>query len=131
MKKIYLLLILSLLSNSQNIFSQFRYDAQKQYVKKKHDAVNSTQVDFMLQLSDGVHLDCTKSSHTGTPPSGGWPCIIICHGYGLTKYDEMDEAMELSDDGYYTLVYSMRGQGISEGVSNLISRTEMNDLMQV
>lgn len=91
----------------------------------------STQVDFWLTLSDGVKLDCTKFIPDGTPPAGGWPSIIICHGYGLDKYSEIDYAEDLSYEDFYTVVYSMRGQGDSQGQSNLISTTEMNDFIRV
>lgn len=90
-----------------------------------------TRVDFMLTLSDGVKLDCTKFIPAGPPPAGGWPCVVICHGYGLTKFTEMPDAEDLADLGYYSVVYSMRGQGISEGQSNFISTIEANDLKQV
>src|SRR5207245_4044882 len=78
-----------------------------------------------------VVLDCTKFVPTGTPPSGGWPVIMYCHGYGGSKEDDLNAAEEQSGYGYFTLAYSMRGQGQSGGLSNLISTTEMNDLMQV
>ncbi len=90
-----------------------------------------TRVDFMLTLPDGVKLDCTKYIPNGTPPSGGWPVIIVTHGYGLSKYNEMEEAEEHATHGYYSFVYSMRGQGISDGVSNFISTIEANDLKDV
>lgn len=92
---------------------------------------NYQRIDFWLTLQDGIRLDCTKFIPNSYPPPGGWPCMIITHGYGLTKYHEMPIAEELADEGYYTLVYSMRGQGISEGESNFISMTEANDLKQV
>lgn len=90
-----------------------------------------TRVDFMLTLSDGVKLDCSKYIPNGTTPAGGWPVIIVTHGYGLSKYSEMDEAESHASHGYYSFVYSMRGQGISEGQSNFISSLEANDLKQV
>jgi predicted acyl esterase len=90
-----------------------------------------TEIEFWLTLSDGVKLDCTKFIPDGNPPSGGWPCIILCHGYGLDKYSEIDYAEDLADNGFYTITYSMRGQGESEGVSNLISTTEMYDFIRV
>lgn len=93
--------------------------------------LSSTRIDFFFITSDGTRLDCTKFIPDGTPPQNGWACVIICHGYGLTKYSEMDAAEEYADSGYYSLVYSMRGQGISTGLSNLISTTEMNDLIQI
>lgn len=90
-----------------------------------------TRVDFMLTLSDGIRLDCTKYIPSGSPPANGWPVIIVTHGFGLSKYSEMEEAEEHAAEGYYSLVYSMRGQGISEGVSNFISTIEANDLKEV
>lgn len=90
-----------------------------------------SRVDFMLTLTDGIKLDCTKLIPNGTPPSGGWPVAIITHGYGLSKYIELPNAEEMADLGYYSFVYSMRGQGVSEGLSNFISTTEANDLKQV
>lgn len=91
----------------------------------------STQVDFQLTMSDGIKLDCTKFIPDGTPPSGGWPSIIMCHGFGLDKYSEMDYAESMAEDGFYTVSYSMRGQGESQGYSNLISTTEMYDFIRV
>lgn len=85
----------------------------------------------MLTLQDGIRLDCTKFIPGGNPPSGGWPCVIVTHGFGLSKYSEMEEAEDYASNGFYSLVYSMRGQGISEGQSNFISTTEANDLKQV
>lgn len=90
-----------------------------------------TQVDFMLTLSDGVKLDCSKFIPDDPPPAGGYACVVICHGYGLDKYFEMPTAEDLAGSGFYTLVYSMRGQGESEGQSNFISTTEANDLKQI
>ncbi len=90
-----------------------------------------TRVDFMLTLTDGIKLDCTKFIPAGTPPAGGWPCALIVHGYGLTKFTEMPDAIDYANDGYYSFVYSMRGQGVSEGFSNFISTTEANDLKEV
>ncbi|MBE2226781.1 MAG: T9SS type A sorting domain-containing protein [Ignavibacteria bacterium] len=90
-----------------------------------------TRVDFMLTLSDGIKLDCTKLIPNGTPPAGGWPVAIITHGYGLSKFIELPSAEEFANDNYYSFVYSMRGQGVSEGLSNFISTTETNDLKEV
>jgi predicted acyl esterase len=114
--------------------AQFRtIDSQtSKYIPKKTErAGNVTRVDFMLQMSDGVFLDCTRFFPDETPPSGGWPALIYCHGYGANKFEDIADAEELAGFGYFTLVYSMRGQGISGGLSNLISYTEANDFAQV
>lgn len=90
-----------------------------------------TQVNFVMTMSDGTRLDCSKFTPTGTPPAGGWPAIIFCHGYGLTKEDVITEAEDAAGNGYFTMCYTMRGQGFSTGLSNLISTTEMNDFIAV
>lgn len=93
--------------------------------------VSTTRSDFKITLTDGVILDCTKYEPQTNPPSGGFPCVIICHGYGRSKDDHSHEAEEQASYGYYCLTYSMRGHGNSTGYSNLISRVEMRDLMEV
>src|SRR5437867_2236059 len=90
-----------------------------------------TRIDFFMTLTDGVILDCTKFYPNDSPPTGGWPSIIYCHGLGLDKYDELEEAEDQASYGFYTFVYTMRGHGNSTGQSNLISTMEMNDLLQV
>ena len=89
------------------------------------------QIDFFFTLHDGTVLDCTKFYPDTTHPSHGWPSIIYCHGYADSKYGELDIARAQAEYGFYTFVFSMRGQGISGGLSNLISTLEMNDLRQV
>lgn len=90
-----------------------------------------TRIDFLFTLSDGVKLDCSKFIPIGSPPAGGWSCALITHGYGLSKFSEMPDAEDFANDGFYSFVYSMRGQGVSEGVSNFISTIEANDLKQI
>jgi predicted acyl esterase len=115
----------------KNLLLLFVFIFQAVFLSNGVFAQTFTRVDFMLTLSDGVKLDCSKYIPNGTPPSGGWPVIIVTHGYGLSKYSEMTEAESHASNGYYSFVYSMRGQGISEGQSNFISSIEANDLKQV
>jgi predicted acyl esterase len=91
----------------------------------------TAQIDFTLAMADGTILDCTKFTATGTPPAGGWPAMVFCHGYGGSKDDMLTEADNLCSNGYFTVCYSMRGQGESGGLSNLISTTEMNDFVAI
>ncbi len=92
---------------------------------------NWTKYDFYITLQDGVQLDCTKFIPNTPPPPKGYPCTICCHGFGLSKEDNFRLAEDQAAYGTYALCYSMRGQGNSGGYSNLISTTEMNDLMQI
>ena len=42
--------------------------------------------DFTITLRDGVILDCLKYIPYGvTAPAGGFPTVIMCHGYGDNK----------------------------------------------
>jgi predicted acyl esterase len=86
--------------------------------------------DFFFSLSDGVKLDCTKFA-PGYTDKDKLPAVIFCHGFGGSKNDEETFAQSLAEKGVITFTYSMRGQGKSTGYSNLISRTEMNDLIQL
>jgi predicted acyl esterase len=87
--------------------------------------------DFTLRMRDSVLIDCTKFIPEEQKPSKGWHVIVFCHGFSESKETEIPDAMDQAHFGYYTLVYSMRGQGHSGGLSNLISTIEMNDLLQI
>ena len=103
--------------------------SQSKHVKR--GGYMSVKSDFTLTMSDGTVLDCSKFTASGTPPSGGWPAMIFCHGFGGTKDDVIADAEDLASNGYFTMCYSMRGQGESTGFTNLISTTEMYDFVAV
>jgi len=89
-----------------------------------------TRKNFKLKMRDKVNLDCTSFTPVTAKPNGGFPCIVYCHGFGKSKEDNLSHAIILAKAGFITYTYSMRGQGNSEGVSNLISRIEAEDLME-
>lgn len=89
-----------------------------------------SRIDFKLNLEDGVVLDCSKFIPQ-TAKAEKFPAVIFLHGFGGSKNDVIPFAENLAKKQYYTFAFSMRGQGKSTGESNLISRTEMNDLIQV
>jgi predicted acyl esterase len=89
------------------------------------------RTDFKFALSDGIKLECTKFVPKGEMPTGGWPAMIFCHGFGGNKEGELPHAEDQAKFGYYTIVYSMRGQGKSGGKSNLISTLEMRDFTEL
>lgn len=90
-----------------------------------------TRNNFRIGLRDEVNLDCTSFIPVIAKPSGGFPCIVYCHGFGKSKEDNISNAIILAKSGFITYTYSMRGQGLSQGESNLISRTEADDLKEV
>jgi len=94
------------------------------------DAIPVTRTDFTVTLRDGVILDAMKFIPQGTPPVGGWPTVVFVHGYGDNKETLAGFAAAQAEYGYYTTTFSMRGQGNSTGLSNLISTTEAQDMIE-
>ena len=90
------------------------------------------KTDFTILLQDGIIIDCLKWVPVRTPqPAGGYPTVIMVHGYGDNKNTLNQFCHDQATYGYYTMTFSMRGQGNSGGLSNLISRTEANDFIQI
>src|ERR1035437_7125497 len=71
--------------------------------------------DFTLGMRDNVLIDCTKFIPKEQKPVKGWPVIMFCHGFSESKETEVPDAMDQAQYGYYTFVYTMRGQGHSGG----------------
>jgi predicted acyl esterase len=88
--------------------------------------------DFTLTLRDNVILDCSKFYPSEPNPylPDGYFGVIMCHGYGDRKETLEGFASAQASFGYSVYTYSMRGQGNSGGLSNLISIIEAQDLME-
>jgi predicted acyl esterase len=91
------------------------------------------KVDFNLTLRDNVNMDCSKFYPAEANPNwqNGYPCVVMVHGYGDRKETLEGFANSQASYGYVVYTYSVRGQGNSGGFSNLISRTEALDLMEL
>lgn len=90
------------------------------------------RTDFTITLTDGTIIDCLKWVPVRNPqPAYGYPTVIMVHGYGDNKETLSQFCHDQATYGYYTMTFSMRGQGLSTGLSNLISRTEANDFIQI
>jgi predicted acyl esterase len=87
--------------------------------------------DFTVTMRDNVIIDCLKFIPALAPPAGGWPTVIMVHGYGDNKETLANFCRAQAEYGYYTMTFSVRGQGNSGGLSNLISKTEMLDLLEL
>jgi predicted acyl esterase len=120
MIKIYRIFILILL---------FTLEAQSQSYKDNDFEISRNN--FRIKLRDNIKLECTSFTPNTDKPINGFPCIVYCHGYGKSKEDNLSNAIIFSKAGFVTYTYSMRGQGNSEGESNLISKTEAEDLKEV
>lgn len=84
-----------------------------------------------VTMRDDVVLDATITIPAGTIPSGGFPGVILVHGYGGSKRDMEILASILATYGYASLAYSVRGQGSSGGYSTTSGETERLDLNEV
>ncbi len=119
------------ISNSQQKRARDNYEFLKLLPKyTNQDALPVTRIDFTVTLRDGTILDALKFIPQGTPPAGGWPTVVFVHGYGDNKETLAGFAAAQAEYGYYTTTFSMRGQGHSTGLSNLISTTEAQDMIE-
>ncbi|MFC2093921.1 alpha/beta fold hydrolase, partial [Bacteroidota bacterium] len=88
--------------------------------------------DFFLTLRDGMKMDCSKfyPNVGNIYLPNGYPVVVMVHGYGDRKETLENFAWAQAQYNYVVYTYSVRGQGNSEGLSNLISITEAEDLKE-
>jgi predicted acyl esterase len=138
---IYLLIVVSIVFTVMEICAQ----PKKHYSSDYYDFPSLPKVPssnpflytviyqtFNFSLRDNVVLDCGKY-YPSVPDSllpNGYPGIIMCHGYGDNRLTLDSLAKKQASFGYCVYTYSMRGQGNSGGLSNLISITEAQDLIE-
>ncbi len=90
------------------------------------------RTDFSVKMRDGVIIDCLKYiPFRQSPPAGGYPTVIMVHGYGDNKNTLAQFCHDQAAYGYYTMTFSVRGQGNSGGLSNLISDVEAQDMLEI
>jgi predicted acyl esterase len=89
--------------------------------------------DFWLTMRDGKKLDCSKFYPSEPNPflPNGYPVVIMVHGYGDSKVTLENFAQQQAAFNYVVYTYSVRGQGLSEGLSDLISITDAEDLKEL
>ncbi len=87
--------------------------------------------DVSLPMDDGVSLAGTLYLPDGTPPTGGWPAVMLFHGLGGTHASMASIAQNfLVNQGYAVLAYDARGHGASGGLVSLDGPREMADLRE-
>ena len=88
-------------------------------------------IETKIYMSDGIALDARIVKPLGLPPSGGFPGVILIHGYGGNKDLMQSIQVAIAAYGYASLAYSVRGQGNSEGLSTIAGDREREDLLAV
>jgi alpha-beta hydrolase superfamily lysophospholipase len=79
-------------------------------------------------MSDGAQLACSLVEPDGTPPTGGWPALMLFHGLGGTHQQLEPVALQyLVPAGYATLQCDARGHGISGGLFGLDGPRDVQD----
>jgi predicted acyl esterase len=82
-----------------------------------------TKTDGTVVMDDGVKIATTLYLPDGTPPTAGWPAIVMLHGLGGRRQDMnlLAEAF-FANQGYAVLTYDVRGHGESGGVVTIAGR---------
>lgn len=89
-----------------------------------------TVTDTMLVMSDGVKLDALYVLPTTPPPAGGYPTILLVHGFAGSKNNNRTLAINFAAQGYAATAYSVRGQGNSEGFFEFFTAPRILDDLQ-
>jgi predicted acyl esterase len=90
-----------------------------------------TVLNETITMRDGIVLEATVTLPSDTLSPGGFPGVVLVHGYGGEKGDMEAIASFLVYNGYASLAYSVRGQGNSGGYSTTSGETERLDLNEV
>jgi alpha-beta hydrolase superfamily lysophospholipase len=88
--------------------------------------------ELAIPMSDGVQLACALVEPDGTPPSGGWPAVMLFHGLGGRHQDLEPAATDyLAPAGYASLMCDARGHGASGGLFGLDGPRDVQDTREL
>ncbi len=81
-----------------------------------------------IQMDDGVLIRASLLEPSGTPPTGGWPGVMMFHGLGGSHTDLSPLAQSYVAKGYAVLAPDARGHGASGGFVSLDGPREVADV---
>lgn len=81
-----------------------------------------------LVMDDGVHIFASLLEPSGTPPTGGWPAVMMFHGLGGSHKDMVPLAETYLAKGYAVFAPDARGHGSSGGYVSLDGPREVADV---
>jgi alpha-beta hydrolase superfamily lysophospholipase len=88
----------------------------------------ATAQELTITTSDGTKLACGLVLPSGSPPSGGWPGVLLFHGLGQTHTAmETIASVALAPAGFASLACDARGTGASGGKFGLDGPNEVQD----
>ncbi|GAX90296.1 alpha/beta fold hydrolase [Effusibacillus lacus] len=73
--------------------------------------VNVERLEEQISMSDGVRLAASLFKPYGNTPHGGWPAVIMIHGWGGDRSTYEEFAPGFAKNGYVVLTYDCRGFG--------------------
>jgi branched-chain amino acid transport system substrate-binding protein len=92
----------------------------------------ATPQQLTIPMSDGATLACSLTLPDGTPPTGGWPGVMLFHGLGGKHQDLEPLATQfLAPAGYAALACDARGHGASEGLFDLDGPRDVQDTKEL
>ena len=92
-------------------------------VERDIGVMNGYHEQIISYKSDGLIIRALRDTPTGSPPAGGWPVIILDHGYiNPAQYqtagsDYRSYIATFTGAGYMVVKPDFRGHGTSEGVA--------------
>jgi ABC-2 type transport system ATP-binding protein len=104
-----------------------------------HRAADFTKLDTTVKMTDGVPIAITYYTPSGTPPTGGWPAVMMLHGLGQTRnsFDISNWSANrvaetyLVPNGYAVLTFDARAHGESGGLFSLDGPRELQDTIDL
>jgi alpha-beta hydrolase superfamily lysophospholipase len=84
-----------------------------------------------IVASDSTQLACVYLIPSGTTPDGGWPGVILFHGFGESYADMEPIGDAVADFGIAVLACDARGTGASGGKFGLDGPTETQDARDI
>lgn len=66
-------------------------------------------------FSEGTRIAADFFTPAGDRPEGGWPSILLCHGWGGTKDHLSRYAEKFAAAGFFAMTFDYRGWGESDG----------------
>lgn len=79
-------------------------------------------------MDDGTHIFASLLEPTGTPPTGGWPGVMMFHGLGGSHNGLVPLAQSYVAKGYAVFIPDARGHGLSGGYVSLDGPREVADV---
>jgi predicted acyl esterase len=87
---------------------------------------NATEVS--LTMDDGVRIEASLLVPQGAPPAGGWPAVMMFHGFGGSHTQLLALALSYVAKGFAVFAPDARGHGQSGGFVSLDGPREVADV---